>query len=171
MSTQNSTTNSSVSSETATLAGGCFWGMEDLIRKLPGVLDTEVGYTGGALVNPTYPLVKRGNTGHAESIEIKFDPTRISFAEILKFFFKMHDPTTENRQGNDIGSQYRSAIFFHDAKQKEAALQAKEEALAKWKKPIVTEVVPALPFYRAEADHQDYIENNPGGYTCHWVRP
>ena len=157
----------------ATLAGGCFWGMEDLIRKLPGVLNTEVGYTGGSVANPTYEVVKTGRSGHAESIQIEFDSSKTSYEKILEFFFKMHDPTTANRQGNDVGSQYRSAIFYHDDEQKKVAEQvkAKVEASGKWKRPIVTEIVPASKFYSAEGYHQDYLEKNPGGYTCHYVRP
>jgi methionine-S-sulfoxide reductase len=156
--------------EVATLAGGCFWGMEDLIRKIPGVLNTEVGYTGGSLLNPTYQHVKRGDTGHAESIQITFDPKRVSFEELLHFFFRMHDPTTVNRQGNDRGTQYRSAIFFHSEAQRETALKMKELASQKWKAPAVTEIVPASTFYPAEDYHQDYLEKNPDGYTCHFMR-
>jgi methionine-S-sulfoxide reductase len=156
--------------EIATLAGGCFWGMEDLVRKIPGVIDTEVGYTGGSLKNPGYRDVCTGETGHAESIQIKFDPSRVSFETILEFFFRMHDPTTANRQGNDVGTQYRSAIFFHSEAQRETAAKLKEVASAKWGKPAVTEIVPATVFYPAEAAHQDYLEKNPGGYTCHWLR-
>jgi peptide methionine sulfoxide reductase msrA/msrB len=158
--------------ETATLAGGCFWGMEDLIRRLPGVLDTSVGYTGGITENPGYEQVKTGKTGHAESLEIVFDPAKTSYEEILKFFFKMHDPTTRNQQGNDIGSQYRSAIFYHDEEQRRTAEAVKSlvEQSGVWKRPLVTEIVPAGKFYPAEDFHQDYLEKNPGGYTCHFVR-
>jgi peptide methionine sulfoxide reductase msrA/msrB len=158
--------------ETATLAGGCFWGVEELIRELPGVIDTTVGYTGGSVADPNYEIVKRGRSGHAESIEIVYDPATISYEEILEFFFRMHDPTTMNRQGNDVGSQYRSAIFFHDEAQRAAAakVKAKVEASGKWKRPVVTEIVPASSFYPAEEYHQDYLEKNPGGYTCHYVR-
>ncbi|MGZ3688294.1 MAG: peptide-methionine (S)-S-oxide reductase MsrA [Bdellovibrionota bacterium] len=158
--------------EIATLAGGCFWGVEELIRALPGVLDTEVGYTGGTLENPRYEQVKKGTTGHAEALEIQFDPSVIGYGEILDFFFKLHDPTTLNRQGNDVGSQYRSAIFYHGEAQREEALRAKERAQnsGRWKKPIVTEIVPATKFTSAEDYHQDYLRKNPGGYTCHWVR-
>lgn len=158
--------------QTATLAGGCFWGVEELIRQLEGVVDTEVGYTGGSLVNPTYPEVKKGHTGHAEAIEILFNPKKISFRDILYFFFRMHDPTTVNRQGNDLGSQYRSAIFYHNEEQKEVSLKViKEiEEQGRWKNKIVTEVVPAQQFYSAEDYHQDYLIKNPGGYTCHYVR-
>ncbi|MBY0370461.1 bifunctional methionine sulfoxide reductase B/A protein [bacterium] len=157
---------------TATLAGGCFWGMEEILRKEPGVVETRVGYTGGFLDNPTYEDVKKGKTGHAEAIEIRFDPSKTSFEKILRMFFRMHDPTTKNRQGNDIGSQYRSAIFFHDAEQKKVAEKVKAEvdASKKWPSPIVTEIVDASKFYAAEDYHQDYLEKNPGGYTCHYVR-
>jgi methionine-S-sulfoxide reductase len=159
--------------ETATLAGGCFWGVEELIRKLPGVLDTTVGYTGGTLAAPRYEDVKTGRTGHAESLEIKFDPDRISYEEILRFFFRLHDPTTANRQGNDIGTQYRSAIFVHDDKQREVAERVKKEvdASGKWTRPIATEVVAATDFWPAEDYHQDYLQKYPKGYTCHYVRP
>lgn len=158
--------------EVATLAGGCFWGVEELIRELPGVLDTEVGYTGGTVDNPDYNVVKTGRTGHAESIRIEYDPAKISYEEILQFFFRLHDPTTLNRQGNDIGTQYRSAIFVQDDGQRQVAERVKQEvdASGKWKKPIVTEIVPATAFYSAEEYHQDYLQKNPGGYTCHWVR-
>lgn len=158
--------------ETATLAGGCFWGMEDLIRKIPGVLETTVGYTGGGTKNPTYETVKEGNTGHAESIQIVFDPARVSYEEILRFFFRMHDPTTVNRQGGDRGTQYRSAIFVHDENQRAAAGRVKEDVdkAGKWGAKVVTEIVDAKEFYPAEAYHQDYLEKNPGGYSCHFLR-
>ncbi len=158
--------------ETATLAGGCFWGMEDLIRKMPGVTDTTVGYTGGGTKNPTYETVKVGNTGHAESIQIHFDPLTVTFETLLRFFFRMHDPTTENRQGGDRGSQYRSAIFYHSDEQRQAAERVKAEvdARGKWGAKAVTQIVPAKEFYKAEDYHQDYLEKNPGGYTCHFLR-
>lgn len=158
--------------ETATFAGGCFWGVEELIRALPGVLSTEVGYTGGTMENPRYEHVKSGRTGHAESIHVVFDPSKITYEAILEFFFRLHDPTTANRQGNDVGSQYRSAIFYHDDAQRATAEKVKEnvEKSGKWKKPLVTEIVAATPFYSAEDYHQDYLQKNPGGYTCHWVR-
>jgi methionine-S-sulfoxide reductase len=156
--------------EKATLAGGCFWGVEELIRKLPGVINTEVGYTGGTLANPRYEDMKKGNTGHAESIEIEFDPAKVSYDEILDFFFRLHDPTTANRQGNDVGTQYRSAIFYHDEKQREAAERAKQRAQPKWPRPIVTDVVPTSQFWAAEDYHQDYLQRIPWGYTCHFVR-
>ncbi len=157
----------------ATLAGGCFWGVEELIRTQPGVLRTTVGYTGGRTENPRYENVKTGSTGHAEAIEIEFDPAKISFENILRYFFTLHDPTTSNRQGNDRGSQYRSAIFVHGEEQRaiaEKVIRAVNESGA-WKAPIVTEIVPAAKFYPAEDYHQDYLQKNPGGYTCHWVRP
>jgi peptide-methionine (S)-S-oxide reductase len=159
--------------EIATLAGGCFWGMEDLIRKLPGVLDTEVGYSGGETKNAVYRDVKNGKSGHAEAIQIKYDPRKISFAEILDFFFRMHDPTTLNRQGNDIGSQYRSAIFYHSDRQKKHAEKMIElvNKSGNWKLPVVTEVVHFDTFWAAEPEHQDYLANQPNGYTCHYVRP
>lgn len=158
--------------ETATLAGGCFWGVEELIRKLPGVKETVVGYTGGHLVNPTYPQVKTGATGHAEAIQIKFDAKEQSFADLLRFFFKLHDPTTRNRQGNDIGTQYRSAIFYHSDEQRKTAGEVRNEVekSGKWKAPIVTEIVAASAFYPAEEYHQDYLQKHPDGYTCHWIR-
>lgn len=158
--------------EIATLAGGCFWGVEELMRQQPGVLGTTVGYTGGHVPGATYEKVKRGDTGHAEAIQIEFDPTKTSFEKILHFFFRMHDPTTLNRQGNDRGTQYRSAIFFHSEEQRATAEKVKKEvdASGKWKHPVVTEIVPASPFYTAEEYHQKYLVKNPGGYTCHWVR-
>jgi peptide methionine sulfoxide reductase msrA/msrB len=158
--------------ETALLAGGCFWGMEDILREQPGVVDTEVGYTGGALERPTYADMKGGATGHAEAIRIEFDPTKTSFGALLDVFFKMHDPTTKNRQGNDLGSQYRSAIFYLSDAQKAEAEQAIQRATAsgRWKRPIVTEVTPASTFWPAEGYHQDYLEKNPNGYTCHFLR-
>jgi peptide methionine sulfoxide reductase msrA/msrB len=158
--------------EVATLAGGCFWGMEDLLRKIPGVLETRVGYTGGKLPNATYRDVTRGDTGHAESVEIVFDPTTLGYEDLLGYFFRMHDPTTKNRQGNDVGTQYRSAIFYHGEEQKRAAERVKErvEKSGKWSGPIVTEIVPAGEFWTAEDYHQDYLVKNPGGYTCHYMR-
>ena len=158
--------------EIATLAGGCFWGVEELIRKQPGVLETEVGYTGGIVDNPTYELVKTGTTGHAESLQIIFDPKKLSYEALLLFFFRIHDPTTVNRQGNDRGSQYRSAIFFHSEQQQKTAqlVKARVEKSGKWKSPVVTEIVPASKFYPAENYHQDYLQVNPNGYTCHYVR-
>ena len=156
--------------ETATLAGGCFWGMEEILRQQPGVLDTTVGYTGGKLANPTYEDTHDGSTGHAESIQVVFDPAKTSYAEILRTFFRMHDPTTPNRQGNDVGSQYRSAIFYNSEEQRKTALEVKAEVQKHWKSPIVTEIVAAGPFYTAEDYHQDYLQKHPGGYTCHYLR-
>jgi len=161
-----------VRTETAILAGGCFWGMEDILREQPGVVDTEVGYTGGTLENPTYEDMKTGETGHAEAIRIEFDPAKTSYKTLLGVFFRLHDPTTKNRQGNDLGSQYRSAIFYLDDAQKKVAEEAKREAEAsgRWKRPIVTEITKATTFYPAESYHQDYLEKHPGGYTCHYLR-
>ncbi|HET9959491.1 MAG TPA: peptide-methionine (S)-S-oxide reductase MsrA [Polyangiaceae bacterium] len=159
--------------ETAILAGGCFWGMQDLLRKIPGVRETAVGYAGGSTPDPTYSTVKTGSTGHCEAVWIAFDPTQLSYRDLLeKWFFRMHDPTTRNRQGNDLGSQYRSAIFFTSEEQRQAAEAAKEQVAkaGRWQRPIVTEIAPAGPFYRAEGYHQDYLEKNPGGYTCHFLR-
>jgi len=156
--------------ETATLAGGCFWGVEELVRKLPGVVDTTVGYTGGTRDQPTYDYVKKGATGHAESVQIVFDPEKISYDEILDFFFRLHDPTTKNRQMNDVGTQYRSTIFVHDEKQREAARRAIERNQARWPRPIVTEIVDAMTFWPAEEYHQDYLQRQPWGYNCHYVR-
>lgn len=157
----------------ATFAGGCFWGMEELVRAIPGVLDTTVGYTGGTTPNATYEQVKRGNTGHAESLEVIYDPTRVSYEALLEFFFRAHDPTTLNRQGNDIGSSYRSAIFYHDEAQRDAAEKMKElvDTSGRWRGNVVTEIVPAGAFYPAEDYHQDYLQHYPNGYTCHYVRP
>ncbi len=154
--------------EIATLAGGCFWGMEDLIRKQPGVVAIEVGYTGGTVANATY-----GNhAGHAEAVQIRFDTTKTSFEALLRFFFRMHDPTTLNRQGNDMGTSYRSAIFYHSEEQRRTAERVKAEvdASGKWKRPIVTEITAAGLWWKAEEYHQDYLIKNPGGYTCHYVR-
>lgn len=169
MTTSNDT---SKKTETAILAGGCFWGVEELIRTQPGVVSTVVGYTGGVVPNPTYEIVKKGTSGHAESIEITFDPQKTSYENILKFFFKIHDPTTLNQQGNDRGSQYRSAIFFLNPEQEKIAKKVKElvDVSGAWKKPVVTEIVAASTFYSAETYHQDYLQKNPGGYTCHYVR-
>jgi len=156
----------------ATLAGGCFWGVEELLRTQPGITKTEVGYTGGTTANPRYENVKTGTTGHAEAIQVEFDPSKTSYEAILRFFFTMHDPTTANRQGNDIGSQYRSAIFYHDEEQRKVAelVKAAVDKSGAWKKPVVTEIVPAGEFTSAEDFHQDYLQKHPSGYTCHWVR-
>jgi peptide methionine sulfoxide reductase msrA/msrB len=158
--------------ETAILAGGCFWGMEDILRKQPGVVETEVGYTGGTLAKARYEDVKTGRTGHAESIRIVFDPTRTTYEALLGLFFRMHDPTTLNRQGNDIGTQYRSAIFFTSDAQRQTAEKVKATVVAsgRWKRPITTEITAASEFWSAEDYHQDYLEKHPGGYTCHYVR-
>lgn len=158
--------------EIATLAGGCFWGMEDIIRNIPGVINTVVGYTGGKVDNPTYNIVKLGTTNHAESVQVEFDPSKLSYEDLLGYFFRMHDPTTLNQQGNDKGTQYRSAIFYHSPEQKKSAEEVikKVEKAKKWTRPIVTQVVQASEFYPAEDYHQDYLKKNPGGYTCHWLR-
>jgi methionine-S-sulfoxide reductase len=154
------------------LAGGCFWGVQDLIRKLPGVMDTEVGYTGGITDHPVYEEVKKGATGHAETVRVVFDPKLLSVEKLLDLFFTLHDPTTKNQQGNDMGSQYRSVIFYKGNAQKEAALKKIKEwnDSGKWKRPIVTEVVEASKFHSAEGYHQDYLVKNPDGYTCHYYR-
>lgn len=157
--------------EEAILAGGCFWGMEDIIGKIPGVIETEVGYAGGSTPKPTYEQVRTGRTGHAESIRVLFDPKKLKYEDLLdNFFFKMHDPTTPNQQGNDRGSQYRSAIFVTSEAQREAAERAKAKALTRWHKPIVTEIANAGPFTVAEDYHQKYLDKHPGGYTCHFMR-
>ena len=158
--------------QTAVFAGGCFWGVQDLIRKVPGVIDTEVGYSGGLTANPVYEEVKKGKTGHAESVRVVFDPKVVTYEKLLDLFFTLHDPTTKNQQGNDLGSQYRSVIFATSAAQKEQAVKKIKEwnDSGKWKRPIVTEVQDAAPFYPAESDHQDYLVKNPNGYTCHYYR-
>lgn len=158
--------------ETATFAAGCFWGVEEFFRKIPGVLETRVGYTGGTKVHPSYEEVSTGRTGHAESVEIKFDPQVVTYEKLLDYFFKLHDSTTRDQQGNDVGSQYRSAIFYHSAGQKKMAedFKAKVERSGAWKAPIVTEIRPAGPFYQAEDYHQKYLMKNPGGYDNHYLR-
>ena len=158
--------------ETAILAGGCFWGMEQILRKIPGVMDVTVGYTGGKTRKPTYEDVKTGKTNHAESVKIMFDTSRITYEEILEYFFRMHDPTTLNRQGNDRGTQYRSAIFTLSKEQEDTAIRMKEKinASGKWKNPVVTEITKASKFTPAEDYHQDYLVKNPNGYTCHYLR-
>ena len=155
--------------ETAILAGGCFWGMQDLIRRIPGVLSTRVGYSGGDVPNATY----RNHGSHAEAIEIEFNPAVISYRQILEFFFQIHDPSTANRQGNDIGASYRSAIFYLNEEQRDVAedTAADVDASGLWPGKVVTEIVPAGPFWQAEPEHQDYLEKVPNGYTCHFVRP
>jgi peptide methionine sulfoxide reductase msrA/msrB len=159
--------------ETAVLAGGCFWGMEEIIREIPGVIKTTVGYSGGKTENPTYRDVTSGKTGHAEAIEVVFDPGKLSYEALLDFFFRMHDPTTLNRQHNDVGTQYRSAIFYSGDAQKQTAerVKARWHKSGEFKKPIVTEITPATKFYSAEDYHQEYLVKNPGGYTCHVLRP
>jgi len=156
----------------ATLAGGCFWGMEDILRQIPGVLETRVGYAGGSTNKPTYQDVSRGDTGHAEAVEVVFDPSRVSYEDLLGYFFRMHDPTTLNRQHNDVGTQYRSVIFYHDDEQRQVAERVKErvQRSGKWDRPIVTEIVPAGEFWTAEDYHQKYLQKHPGGYTCHYLR-
>lgn len=168
----NETTNHSSHETTVVLAGGCFWGVEELFRKQPGVLKTRVGYSGGNTENPTYETVKTGTTGHAEAIEVTFDPQQTDYQKVFHFFFSIHDPTTLNRQGNDKGSQYRSAIFYQNEEEKKAALQVIEEVATRgfWEKPIVTEVTAFSGFYSAEDYHQDYLQKHPGGYTCHFKR-
>ncbi|RON31714.1 peptide-methionine (S)-S-oxide reductase MsrA [Pseudomonas brassicacearum] len=155
--------------ETAILAGGCFWGMQDLLRRYPGVVSTRVGYSGGDVPNATY----RNHGTHAEAIEIVFDPDQISYRQILEFFFQIHDPTTKNRQGNDVGMSYRSALFYLNDEQKQVAEDtvADADASGLWPDKVVTEIVPAGPFWEAEPEHQDYLEHYPNGYTCHFIRP
>ena len=154
--------------ETAVLAGGCFWGMEDLLRKRPGVIDTRVGYTGGENANATY----RNHPGHAEALEIVYDPSKVSYRDLLEFFFQVHDPTTLNRQGNDIGTSYRSAIFPQSPEQEAVARDtiADVEASGIWPGDVVTTIEPAGPFWEAEPEHQDYLVRIPHGYTCHFPR-
>jgi peptide-methionine (S)-S-oxide reductase len=158
-----------MTTERAVLAGGCFWGMQDLIRKLPGVISTRVGYTGGDVPNATY----RNHGTHAEAIEITFDPSQTTYRRLLEFFFQIHDPTTLNRQGNDRGTSYRSVIYFTSDQQKVVALDtiADVDASGLWPGKVVTEVVPVGDFWEAEPEHQDYLERIPHGYTCHFARP
>ncbi|UVK37623.1 peptide-methionine (S)-S-oxide reductase MsrA [Mesorhizobium sp. AR10] len=157
------------STERAVLAGGCFWGMQDLIRRYPGVISTRVGYSGGDVPNATY----RNHGTHAEAIEINFDPARISYRTLLERFFQIHDPSTRNRQGNDVGVSYRSAIFYTSDEQKQIAEDtiADVDASGLWPGKVVTELAPAGAFWEAEPEHQDYLEKYPNGYTCHFVRP
>ena len=159
--------------QTAHLSGGCFWGMEELVRLISGVLETEVGYTGGNTPNAVYEQVKTGRTGHAESLKIVFNPQQLSYRHLLFEFFRMHNPTTRNQQGNDIGSQYRSAIFYLDDEQKRTAEEVIKtvDASGDWQAKVVTEVVPFKEFFRAEEYHQKYLVKNRGGYTCHFLRP
>jgi len=158
--------------QTAYLSGGCFWGMEELVRQIPGVIETEVGYTGGETPNATYEVVKTGRSGHAESLKIVFDPKQLTYRHLLFEFFRMHNPTTRNQQGNDIGTQYRAAIFYVNDEQKRTAEEVIQtvDASGEWKAKVVTEVVPFKAFYRAEDYHQDYLVKHPHGYTCHYVR-
>jgi peptide-methionine (S)-S-oxide reductase len=158
-----------MTTETATLAGGCFWGMQDLIRKMPGVISTRVGYSGGDVANATY----RNHGTHAEAIEVVFDPTKISYRDLLEFFFQIHDPSTPNRQGNDLGASYRSAIYYASEAQRAMALEtiADVDASGLWPAKVVTEVEPVGDFWEAEPEHQDYLERKPDGYTCHFARP
>ena len=155
-----------------TLGGGCFWCLEAVFQQMLGVSQVESGYSGGRNPNPTYEEVCGGDTGHAEVVRIHFDPTKASFREILEVFFTIHDPTTLNRQGNDVGSQYRSAIFTFNETQKKTAetVKARVNASGKWRRPVVTEITTASIWYPAEAYHQKYLVKNPGGYTCHFLR-
>ena len=158
-----------MSEERAILAGGCFWGMQDLIRRVPGVLSTRVGYSGGDVANATY----RHHGTHAEAVEVVFDPARMSYRELLEFFFQIHDPTTPDRQGNDRGASYRSAIYYSSEAQRQVALDtiADVDASGLWPGRVVTQVEPAGDFWEAEPEHQDYLQRHPTGYTCHWPRP
>ena len=159
--------------EVAVLAGGCFWGVEDILRDVTGVIDTEVGYTGGWLKNPKYDDTHHSKSGHAEAVRVTFDPSVLTYEDLLEqWFFKLHDPTTLNRQGNDVGTQYRSAIFPQTPEQKVTAerVKARVEASGKWKRPITTSIEPPSTWYGAEDYHQDYLRKHPGGYTCHFMR-
>lgn len=157
----------------AILAGGCFWGVQQLLRDLPGVLATRVGYTGGALENPAYADLHGGTSGHAEAVRVEFDPEVLSYESLLVYFFRLHDPTTKNRQGNDVGTQYRSAIFWFDEEQRTTAgrVLARLNSTGRMAGRITTSLEPAGTFWDAEPEHQDYLVRNPGGYTCHWLRP
>jgi methionine-S-sulfoxide reductase len=161
-----------MASEIVVLSGGCFWGVEELLRKVPGVLDTEVGYCGGRTAHPTYETVKRGDTGHAEAIEITYDPKTLSYDRLLELFFRLHDPTTLNRQGNDAGTQYRSAIFVRGEDERRTAQEAiaRENQSGRWPRPLTTTIEDLKTFYPAEDYHQDYLQKHPGGYTCHYWR-
>ena len=159
--------------EVAVLAGGCFWGVEDILRGVPGVIDTQVGYTGGHLENPKYEDTHHSKSGHAEAVRVTFDPSVLSFEELLeRWFFRLHDPTTLNRQGNDVGTQYRSAIFPQTEEQRAIAERVIERVntSGQWKRPITTSIEPASTWYDAEEYHQDYLRKHPGGYTCHYLR-
>jgi methionine-S-sulfoxide reductase len=155
--------------EKAIFAAGCFWGVEELLREYPGVIDTEVGYCGGTAEDALYTKVKTGRTNHAEAIQVTFDPQSLSYEKLLNAFFKLHDPTTPNQQGNDIGAQYRSVIFYLNDEQKQTAEKVKKEVdqSGVFKRPVITQIVPASPFYSAEDYHQDYLQKNPEGYMCH----
>lgn len=163
---------SSAGKETAIVAGGCFWGVEELLRALPGVIASDVGYIGGSVADPTYNDVKTGRSGHAEAVRIIFDPSVLSYEKLLLYFFKIHDPTTKNRQGNDVGSQYRSAIFYQSRAQQETALAVikRVNESGVWKSPVTTEVVAGGEYTLAEDYHQDYLQKHPNGYTCHFER-
>jgi methionine-S-sulfoxide reductase len=158
--------------QTAYLSGGCFWGMEELVKQIPGVLETEVGYTGGDIPNATYEIVKLGNSGHAESLKIVFDSRQLTYRHLLFEFFRMHNPTTRNQQGNDIGKQYRSAIFYLNSNQNQIAEEVIKtvDASAEWQHKVITEIVAFKVFYRAEEYHQKYLVKHPQGYTCHYYR-
>jgi methionine-S-sulfoxide reductase len=159
--------------EIAVLAAGCFWGVEEILRSVPGVIDTDVGYTGGWVADPTYEDTHGSKSGHAEAIRITFDPSVLSYEDLLEqWFFRLHDPTTLNRQGNDVGTQYRSAIFPQTPEQKHIAegVKARVDASGKWKRPVSTTIEPASTWYSAEKYHQDYLRKNPGGYSCHFMR-
>lgn len=166
------TSNKASATQTAILAGGCFWGMEEVFRKIPGVVSTEVGYTGGTKPSPSYEDVSSGTTGHAESLKLEFDPNKISYEDVLKTFFRMHDPTSMNRQGNDVGTQYRSEIFYMNDQQKQTAEKVMKivNDSKKWPSPVVTKLEPAKKFYPAEDYHQKYLVKNPNGYNDHYLR-
>ena len=159
--------------QTVDLAGGCFWGMQEILRQIPGVIKTEVGYAGGHTDHATYEEVHTGTTGHAETVRVTYDPSILSFKKLLGYFFRMHDPTTPNRQGNDIGTQYRSAIFYHTEEQRKIAEEVKKEVdqSGKWPNPLTTQIAKAGKFWEAEEYHQDYLVKHPNGYTCHFLRP
>lgn len=158
--------------QVAIVAGGCFWGVEEIIRKLPGIKEVKVGYIGGTIKAPTYDKVRQGDTGYAEAVWILFDPKELNYGDILHMFFRLHDPTTLNQQGNDIGTQYRSAIFYTTPEQQATAERIKQEVdqSHKWPRPLTTQIVPASEFYEAESYHQDYLQKHPNGYTCHYLR-
>jgi peptide methionine sulfoxide reductase msrA/msrB len=158
--------------ESATFAAGCFWGVENILRKIPGVIDTEVGYTGGRISSPRYEDITTGKSGHAEAVRIRYDPQVLSYEDLLGYFFRLHDPTTLDRQGNDVGTQYRSSVFVSDDGQRKIARRAIDRLIesGKWNRPIVTRIEDAHVFYRAEEEHQDYLVKNPHGYSCHYLR-